>query len=137
MTESAPCERVEVTGDECTMVARVRVRVSPTKVVDGWACWYPQMGGYVGKCVVVAGTGGSSCFEAYVWHDGEFPFGADSFGPEDTRWPAHIHLCDEDQFRGFADVVAAAFKAEESGCTAPLYPERVPRMRVVPIRSHA
>lgn len=119
-------ERTDVTTDECDTMARVRVRVSPTEVVEGRACWYPQMGGYVGRAVIVPGDGDSSCFAAYVWHNGEFPFTADSFGPDDTRWPAYIHHCDTGQFRRFADDVEAVFAAEDSGSPHPI---RVPEIR--------
>lgn len=62
------------------------------------ALWYPQMGGYVGKCVVsLAGP----CFEAWVWHDGEFGFG-------DEQPPAHLHHCDPDQFIAFGQAVKDA-----------------------------
>jgi len=82
----------EPTPEECS--DKAKVYVDWDKV--GYAMWYPQMGGYVGKCVVVldkqwedgenSAVGG--CFEAYVWHNGEFPF---SKGDE---MPAHIHHCD-------------------------------------------
>jgi hypothetical protein len=70
---------------------------------DGWiAIWYPQMGGYVGRAVVKYSY--NSCFEAYVWHDGEFPFdGEDIYG--DVRLPRHLHHCDPDQFISFGEQV--------------------------------
>jgi hypothetical protein len=77
--------------------------------VDGYpayACWYPQMGGYVGRCVVVITPDGNGdegvtdrCFEAYVWHDGDFPFNNDMGSPN------HIHHCMPSQFQGFAEFV--------------------------------
>lgn len=61
------------------------------------ACWYPQMGGYVGRCVVRTNNAdperGHSCFDAFVWHDGEFPFGDGE--------PREIHHCDPNQFIEF------------------------------------
>jgi hypothetical protein len=65
---------------------------------DEWAfaCWYPQMGGYVGKCVVTGA--GEGCFDAYVWHDGEFPFGD---GPSPNR----LHHCHPGQFIAFGEAV--------------------------------
>lgn len=57
------------------------------------ACWYPQMGGYGGKCLIYAN--GSGCFDVYVWHDGEFPF------TEVGRAPTHLHHCDAQQFIDF------------------------------------
>lgn len=59
------------------------------------ACWYPQMGGYIGKCLVK--HTGNKCFEAFVWHDGEFPFS----GPH----PIEMHHCSADQFVHFGEVV--------------------------------
>jgi len=68
--------------------------------IRGFACWYPQMGGYVGKAVIIP-VGGLGCFDAWVWHDGRFPFGG-----EDSS-PVHLHHCEAAQFRAFADNVEA------------------------------
>ena len=65
-----------------------------------FACWYPQMGGYCGKCVVVDG-GNGGCFDVYVWHDGEFPFEGDE------REPVHLHHCVAEQFSNFGNAVSA------------------------------
>jgi hypothetical protein len=68
-----------------------------------YACWYPQMGGYGSRCVVVAPYAptrpddGPGCFEAYVWHDGEFPFS--------DREPARLHHCRAAQFVRFGTLV--------------------------------
>jgi hypothetical protein len=68
------------------------------------ATWYPQMGGYVGKCMVSLNYENQGehlpCFDAYVWHDGEFAF---SDGP-----PFELHHCDAEQFIRFGEVVRAA-----------------------------
>lgn len=72
---------------------------------SGFACWYPQMGGYVGKCVVER-TG--DCFEAYVWHNGEFPFSEEGINP------VRIHHCSADQFRTFAETVEALLFTDDS-----------------------
>jgi hypothetical protein len=74
----------------------------------GFAGWYPQMGGYVGRAVVVPRGG---CFEAYVWHDGMFPFGEDS-GPYP---PAHIHHCMAQQFIDFGEWVASLPGMDDAG----------------------
>lgn len=72
------------------------------------ACWSPQMGGYVGECVVTwfpdrtAGIA-SPCFEAYVWHDGEFPLA-------DGEPPRALHHCDPGQFVRFGEVIAGAMR---------------------------
>ena len=91
------------TAEQCEANARM-------EDVDGclaYACWYPQMGGYVGKCVVVVTPGvEDSCFEAYVWHRGDFPFN------EDDGIPAHIHHCMPSQFIEFGEWVQ---KLQEGG----------------------
>ena len=81
----------EPTGDQCEAEAKV----ADLEGGAAFACWYPQMGGYVGKCVVV--VDGPGCFDAYVWHDGDFPFG--------DREPARLHHCDPEQFEDFAKTV--------------------------------
>lgn len=53
------------------------------------------MGGHVGRCVVTY----SGCFDVYVWHDGEFPFGGRA--GRDARSPIKLHHCDPDQFIEF------------------------------------
>jgi hypothetical protein len=84
------------------------------RVADVWdrpayACWYPQMGGYVSRCVVVLGQtvqdsdGHNNCFEAFVWHDGQFPFHDDGYGC--TTSPANIHHCAPSQFIDFGKLV--------------------------------
>ncbi len=75
----------------------------------GFACWYPQMDGYIGKCVV-EDTGIGGCFEAYVWHNGEFPFGGEDY-PE--RPPVHLHHCCAKQFVEFGNLVASRIKEVE------------------------
>lgn len=82
----------EPTPEECS---------SRAKIGEGWACWYPQMGGYVGKCVVVPSDG--TCFDAWVWHDGEFPFSANTSDCGPTR----LHHCDPEQFVRFGELVAS------------------------------
>lgn len=79
----------EPTGKECETSAAYE-----DENVRGFCTWYPQMGGYVGKCVVQP-LGG--CFEVYVWHDGEFPFEGNS--------PVELHHCDADQFIRFGALV--------------------------------
>jgi hypothetical protein len=72
-------------------------------IVDGragFACWYPQMGGYTGKAIVLPEPGG--CFGVLVWHDGEFPFP----GQDDGGFPpVRLHHCDADQFIRFGETV--------------------------------
>lgn len=93
----------EPTDEQCSAGAAV-----PTP--DGWlafATWYPQMGGYVGKAVVVFGATPAkdeACFEVWVWHDGEFPFA-------EGRRPAQLHHCDPEQFVRFGELVAERIAA--------------------------
>ncbi len=86
------------TADECSTHASIPVYEGLT----GIACWYPQMGGYTSECVVVFATEGGPdrCFEAFVWHDGEFPF--------ETGNPREIHHCRARQFVAFGEFVEAA-----------------------------
>lgn len=61
----------------------------------GYAIWYPQMGGYVGKAVaLVSKTEGDSCFDVLVWHDGDWPF-------HDGEQPRRLHHCEAQQFIEF------------------------------------
>lgn len=98
----------EPTQEQCSAGAQVE---SPE---DGWvayACWYPQMGGYVGKAVVVFEKESEDydrCFECFVWHDGEFPFAEGN----DWRGPVRcIHHCMPSQFIAFGEFVEAKQKA--------------------------
>lgn len=71
------------------------------------ACWYPQMGGYVGKCVVITSKVSYDdhppCFTALVWHDGEFPFG--SYNLPGEPCPRVLHHCSAEQFVTFGNFV--------------------------------
>lgn len=89
----------EPTGEECNLDLEVPV---PPGWEPGWkafACWYPQMGGYCGKAVVLVHgqRNCNCCFEVYVWHDGSFPFKDEN--------PAHLHHCDSEQFIEFGQLV--------------------------------
>ena len=80
------------TPDQCTQHAEIECRGS-----RAWACWYPQMGGYAARAVVIPERNGG-CFTVLVWHDGEFPFAAGE--------PARLHHCDPEQFVTFGRFVA-------------------------------
>lgn len=87
----------EPTGDQCEANAIIE-----HDGVRYLATWYPQMGGYGGKCLVQINDGKfNQCFECYVWHDGDFPFGGDS-----QISPARLHHCDPEQFIRFGELVA-------------------------------
>ena len=94
----------EPTGAECS--AHAHVYDSADKM--GFAVWYPQMGGYIGKAVAVMdknwtespnGARLGGCVDVYVWHDGEFPF------QQDVESPRLIHCCDPEEFVDFGRVV--------------------------------
>lgn len=92
------------TGDECTSHSHVAE-------FDAYAVWYPQQGGYVGKCWIqfddndtmtvngepVGEPGG--CFTAHVYHDGEFPM------HDDNAVPISTHHCMWEQFVQFGEAV--------------------------------
>ena len=77
----------------------------------GFACWYPQMGGYSAKAVAffTKPWGGyedeseySGCVDVFIWHDGEFPFtGEDS--QSSVRAPVALHHCDIRDFVVFGE----------------------------------
>lgn len=94
----------EPTVEECTAKARMPDWYGQ----PAFACWYPQMGGYVGKCVIILmDDSAPGCFEACVWHDGEFPFSEDD---DRGRKPAWIHHCNPTQFVDFGNLVLAKQK---------------------------
>ncbi len=88
------------TTDECSNNTQVYEDDSNL----GFACWYPQMGGYGGytpKCIAVFnkrwelfdnGSAIGGCIELYIWHGGEFPF------TDEDGEPKHIHICSPEQF---------------------------------------
>ena len=83
------------TIEQCTENAKI----IDEELGEGYAIWYPQMGGYTGRAAVFPCDNG--CFEALVWHDGEFPFDEESGGS-----PAYIHHCNPEQFIKFGHKVA-------------------------------
>ena len=94
----------EPTADQCTNHGKVSENDSHVF----YAIWYPQMGGYVSKAVVQLDKRWSEdsngcciggCFEAFVWHDGEFPF---HYNDENPR---ELHHCDPEQFIRFGKAV--------------------------------
>lgn len=94
------CDHVAMTDpttDQCTANASVKLPDGRT----GYAIWYPQMGGYVSKAIVARDDGG--CFDAWVWHDGEFPF--DSDDPWRGQRARRLHHCAPEQFIAFGQTV--------------------------------
>ena len=90
------------TPEQCSKKAKV---VCDGKDI-GFACYYPQIGGYHAACVVVTRKydheidDGPPCFDAYIWHDGEFPLQDD-----DNRQPIIIHHCSAGQFIDFGELI--------------------------------
>lgn len=90
------------TGDQCSN----KEKVYETDNQVGYACWYPQMGGYTGKAVAVfdkswtqykSGSSMGGCVDVSVWHDGELPF--------DDRSPTELHHCSGEQFIEFGKFI--------------------------------
>ena len=80
------------------------------------ATWYPQIGGYTGKCWVSLDTDQLSkdendkddrCFTCLIWHDGSFPFA------EEGHSPVRLHHCSPSQFVRFGTEVKAAQRLHE------------------------
>jgi hypothetical protein len=91
----------EPTADQCSAHARLDNFCG----MPAFAMWYPQMGGYAAKAVVVMEQGTSNmngCFGVWVWHDGEFPFTADS---HNETTPYYIHHCTPSQFISFGETI--------------------------------
>ncbi len=90
----------EPTAEQCS----TNTRVEDFEKAPAYATWYPQMGGYVGKAVIVLIPADQyavdNCFDVYVWHDGAFPFTEDGSGS-----PAHLHHCMPSQFVDFGWLV--------------------------------
>jgi hypothetical protein len=92
------------TADQC----EANEKLPDVNGLPAWAGWYPQMGGYVSKCVIVdeSTLDPESCFGVFVWHDGQFPFSDDSQYPGDTApCPAYLHHCSATQFIEFGETV--------------------------------
>lgn len=98
----------EPTAEQCSTHAAIQLTDGRT----GYACWFPQTGGYSGKALAVPDLadddGPGDGPDVYVWHDGEFPFSDGSPGPwGDPRGPAVLHFCDPAQFVSFGLFLAS------------------------------
>lgn len=92
-------ERVgEPTYEDCTEQQHLRLDLGRTSI-EGYATFYPQMGGYSSKAIVcpLADSEGDCCFDVYIWHDGEFPF--------DGQPPVELHHCSAQQFIDFGETL--------------------------------
>lgn len=92
----------EPTSEQCSENARL----ADFEGRPAYAAWYPQMGGYVARAVVVIHSmdeeTNDGCFEAFVWHDGTFPFPGEGPG---GQIPARLHHCMPSQFASFGKLV--------------------------------
>jgi len=85
------------TGEQCEENAKIDMGFGG---LFGFAFFHPQWGGYTGHGILIPLGGPGSCFDVYVWHDGEFPLDS----------PKLYHYCASIQLRDmadFADRVAA------------------------------
>lgn len=87
------------TSEECDK----RDIVYDSEAKYGVASWYPQMGGYASRCVVVLDKEHSrsldgytlgGCIDIAIWHDGMFP-------TDDDRPSQWLHVCDPWQWVRF------------------------------------
>jgi hypothetical protein len=82
------------TAEQCSTNAEIRVGDCV-----GYACWWPQTGGYSGKALVMVDS--NDCLDVLVWHDGAFPFDGHCQNCRDPRSPVELHHCDGEQFVRF------------------------------------
>ena len=114
----------EPTGEQCSN----NNMVFSNEHKKGIAVWYPQMGGYSAKAVVlmdhvwtefvdsegdVRGAEGG-CLDLLIWHDGDFPF-----CNEDGRSPVHLHHCGAESFVEFGELITGL---NDEGCEQESYP---------------
>jgi hypothetical protein len=93
------------TGDECTSHAGITVgeRV-------GYACWWPQIGGYWGKALALPDE--DDCIDVFVWHDGDFPFDGHCQHCRVDRSPVVLHVCDPGHFVRFGQFLNSLTEEE-------------------------
>jgi hypothetical protein len=87
----------EPSDNDCR--TNVEIKVNNLK---GYACYYPQMGGYLGKAIVIPLQYDKStepCYNVLIWHDGEFPF------TQLENEPVTLHHCSADQFIQFGNLL--------------------------------
>lgn len=86
-----------------------KIEVGP----NAFACYYPQTDGHSSKCVVkLLFDTGMGCFDAYIWHDGEFPY-------SDGKPPVELHHCDPEQFIRFGAFIKKKYKQERNNDDQP------------------
>lgn len=90
------------TAEQCSAGAAIVIGAR-----QGVAMWWPAMGGYAGKAVVVAD---GDCIEVLVWHDGNFPFDGQCQNCQTGRGPARVHICDPEQWTRLGHNLAVAME---------------------------
>jgi hypothetical protein len=92
----------EPTSDEVVLGATVNLP-------DGrWAraCWFPSIGGYVGKALVIPSqVEGECCTEVWVWHNGQFPFSGQCPACSSECSPVLLHVHGGQDFIAFGELV--------------------------------
>ena len=97
----------EPTAEQCS----AHEKVYEDEQQEGFAIWYPQMGGYVGNAIALFdkqwieyshGARRGGCIDVLIWHDGEFPFSGEG---EDGQKPVRLHHCDGEQFIRFGEAL--------------------------------
>lgn len=112
----------EPTPDQCT--ARATVAEDDEEIaIASW--WYPQMGGYCSVSIIIFTkvanpSGRYPCFDALVWHDGEFPFSDHDGHP--SRGPVQLHHCSPEQFIRFGEFVGEMMDLHGKPYEAPAPP---------------
>ena len=94
----------EPTADDCTQMADLPLPDGRT----GTALWWPQMGGYAGKCVAAVDDG---CVDLWVWHDGRFPFSGS--GDPWGQPPVEMHVDDPEDFVRFGNQLNTIVKGKQ------------------------
>ena len=83
----------------------------------GFACWYPSMGGYAAKAIVLhedddctEETHGDCGIDVAIWHNGDFPFSGEFTDVPSN--PVVLHHCSAADFIHFGELVARLLGGE-------------------------
>ena len=97
MERSVNRKIVEPTYEE---VNKKAIRILPDGSKE-YCMWFPQLGGYHAKMVILVMPTEeeyANCIDAYVWHNGDFPFSEEPGYPVNPR---ELHICDAEQWIDF------------------------------------
>jgi hypothetical protein len=95
-TEPTHFDGLQPTAEQCSTNAEIR---DADGRLFGYACWYPQTGGYSGRALAMVDPDG--CLDVLVWHDGQFPFDGECQNCREPRPPVELHHCDGEEFVRF------------------------------------